>query len=899
MKGAIQMIGRALVGGRLDPVPARPVIEARVPRSARDRDGAARVARLGAVLTAVAAAWWLSAASAGPAARAIRVRHGFRDIPLAARGPVSAALGQHQAVYAVIGLHARNPAQRLSATFSPTGAMIASGSMRIRLGLIAYGRAGALRRVMTTAPVADGNRVDYRHGAVDEWWTNGPLGLEQGFDIRSRPTGARGRLTLSLALSGRVRARLTRAGLTLAADRGGSLRYGGLTATDARGRTLRSLFDLQPHRVVIHVDDHGATYPVRVDPFVQQAELSLSDGVAGDTFAAAAISGDTLVVGAPGRRVGANASQGAVYVFERPAVGWAHATPVAQLRASDGAAGDELGATVAVSGDTIVGGAGAHKVGSNASQGAAYVFVKPASGWKDATQTAQLTASDGTAGEGFPTALGVSGDTIVAASFGHAIRNTDGSRGEAYAFVKPAAGWMDAHESAKLQASDGADADEFGISVGVSGDTIVVGADHHKVAGNAGQGAAYVFAKPAGMTAIETEGAELTASDGGANDRFGRAVAISGDTIVAGAPNHQVGLSRQGAVYVFVKSLGGFSANTTQTAELSASDGVTGDGLGFAVATSGDTVVAGAFSHQVGANPFQGAAYVFARPGFVWSKPIQTETTQLTAADGVANDLFGIILGVSGNTIAVGGGLHSLGAPGFGKGAVYLFATPPDITIAAPASGAALTQGRLIGASFSCTAPLGATITSCAGPVANGAPLDTGSLGLHTFTVTAVDGDGATATRTVNYNVAASTGVGSIPPRIAALRQSAAMWRRGGKLARLAGRRKMPVGTTFSFTADQAAAVTLRFTTQTPGRMLHGHCVARAAEKRHAARCTRTIAAGALTLTVHPGRSRIRFEGRMSRTGELALGQHTVQIAAVNQAGQRTTSRSLHFTIVK
>jgi hypothetical protein len=865
---------------------------------------AAAVAVSAVAATALAAvAALLAGWAAGGAGRPVapRATSGWRtvSVPLAAQGPVSAALGQRDAEYAVTGGRARNPAQRLSVAFAPTGVAVRSGALRVRFGLTAYGRAGALRRVMTTAPAAHGNRVDYRHGAVDEWWTNGPLGLEQGFDIRSRPTSARGPLILSLALSGQVRARLTHAGLTLSGDRGESLRYGGLTATDERGRMLRSSFQLQPHRVVIHVDDRGATYPVRVDPFVQQAELSLSDGAAGDTFAAAAISADTLAVGAPGRRVGANASQGAVYVFERPAAGWAHATPVAQLTASDGAAGDELGATVAVSGDTIVAGAGAHKVGTNASQGAAYVFLKPASGWKDATQTAQLTASDGTTGERFPTALGVSDDTIVAGSFGHDIRNTDGSRGEAYAFVKPAAGWMDAHESAKLQASDGADADEFGISVAVSGETIVVGADHHKVAGNAGQGAAYVFAKPAGMTAIETEGAELTASDGGANDQFGRAVAISGDTIVAGAPNHQVGLSRQGSVYVFVGSLGGFSANTTQTAELSASDGVTDDGLGFAVATSGSTVVAGAFRDQVGANPFQGAAYVFARPGFVWGKPVQTETAELTAADGVTNDLFGIILGVSGNTIAVGGGLHSIGAPGSGKGAVYLFATPPEITIAAPASGATLTQGRLIGASFSCTAPPGATITSCAGPVANGAPLDTGSLGLHTFTVTAVDSDGATATRTVNYNVTASAGVGSTPPRITALRQSAAMWRRGGKLARLAGRRQAPVGTTFSFTVDQAAAVTLRFTTQTPGRMLRGHCVAPGADKRHAPRCTRTIAAGALTLTVHPGRSHVRFEGRVSRTGELALGRHTVQIDAVNQAGQRTTSRSLHFTIVK
>ena len=437
------------------------------------------------------------------------------------------------------------------------------------------------------------------------------------------------------------------------AGRGRSVRYGGLSATDARGRALRSWLGAEGGAVRIHVDDRHAAYPIRVDPLVQAAKLTLADGVAGDTFAAVALSGDTLAVGAPGRKVGANDAQGEVFVFQRPAAGWAQATPIARLTASDGVASDGLGSTVAISGDTIVAGASSHKVGTHAFQGAAYVFVKPAGAWRDATQTAELTASDGETSDGFPAALDISGDTVVGGPGQHTV-NGHFRQGEAYAFVKAAGGWADANETAKLLAQDGAEGDGLGRAVAVSGDTIVVGAPTHKVGNNADQGAAYVFAKPTAGTSAEGQSAVLTASDGAASDQLGTAVDIAGDTAVAGAPNHQVGLSRQGAAYVFVKSGGFFPQSATQTAELTAADGVTNDGFGTVVATTGDKVVASAFKHQVGANQFQGAAYEYERPGFVWANG--TETAELTDPAGVTNDVFGVALGVSGNVVAVGGG---------------------------------------------------------------------------------------------------------------------------------------------------------------------------------------------------------------------------------------------------
>ena len=90
-------------------------------------------------------------------------------------------------------------------------------------------------------------------------------------------------------------------------------------------------------------------------------------------------------------------------------------------------------------------------------------------------------------------------------------------------------------QTAKLTASDGAADDDFGISVSISGNTVVVGADDATVGGNSDQGAAYVFTEPGSGWTSMTQTAKLTASDGAANDYFGYSVSISGNTVVVGA----------------------------------------------------------------------------------------------------------------------------------------------------------------------------------------------------------------------------------------------------------------------------------------------------------------------------------------------------------------------------
>ncbi len=833
------------------------------------------------------------ALSGSAAQHAAGARSGLASLPAAAQGPISAALGRNERVYRVVGLRARNPAQRLRVGFSRSGVAIVSGGARFGIALASYGYSSALRPLAFVAPVASANRVSYGRGSLREWYANGPLGVEQGFDVAARPGGGIGPLTFSLALSGNLHAKLDHGSVTFAGN-GVALRYGGLVATDARGRVLRSWLELVRGHVLIRVDDRGAVYPLRVDPFVQQAELTARDGAANDFLGRVAVSGNTIVAGAPGHKVGSNAAQGAAYVFVKPASGWANATQTAELTASDGAEEDRLGNSVAVSGNTVVAGAPYHTVGLNTKQGAAYVFVMPPSGWAGSrTETAQLTAKDGAEEDRLGNSVAVSGNTVVAGAANHMV-GLKAFQGAAYVFVMPASGWAGSMtQTTELTASDGAEEDRLGNSVAVSGNTIIAGAPSH-----VGKGAAYVFVMPAsGWAGSVMQTAELTATDGAKEDRFGNSVAVSGDTVVAGAPHHAVSLhANQGAAYVFVMPPSGWAGSLTATAELTASDGAVSDSLGFSVAVSGNTVIAGVGSHKIGPNIEQGAAYVFVMPVSGWAGSV-TQTAELTASDGAAEDFLGASVAMSDSTVIAGAPGRYVGSNA-AQGVVYAFVAPPSIAIASPANGTTNTQGQAVTAAYSCTAPTGATVTACAGPVANGAAIDTHALGSHTFTVNAQDSDGATATQSVSYAVVAAV---TPAPIISGARQTSKTWRENNTRPHISAnkKRKLPVGTTFSFALNEPATVTLSFTQQAAGRKVHGKCVAPSAKNRRKPRCTRTILAGSFTFTGHPGTNKVRFAGRISRTKKLKTGRYTLQITATNTQGKRSAPQSLTFTIVK
>ena len=376
----------------------------------------------------------------------------------------------------------------------------------------------------------------------------------------------------------------------------------------------------------------------------QEAQLTGADGAADDNFGwSIAISGDTAVVGAPYDQVGANAYQGSAYVFVRSGRIWSQQT---QLTAVDGAAGDYFGWSVAISGDTVVVGAPYDDVGANGNQGAAYVFVRSGATW---SQQQQLTAADGAAGDNLGTSVTISGNTVaVGAPYDGVGANAD--QGSAYVFVRSGALWS---QQQQLIAVDGAALDYFGWSVAISGDTVVVGAANDDIGATADQGSAYVFVRSGAVWGLQ---AHVAAADGLAGDYFGNSVAISGDTVVVGAYYDDIGANAdQGSAYVFVRSGTAWS----QQAQLTAADGLVFDRFGTSVAISGDTVVAGAPYDDVGANGNQGSAYVFVRSGTIWSQQ-QLTAVDGAAADhfGYSVAIWGDTVPVGANVDDVGANIN-------------------------------------------------------------------------------------------------------------------------------------------------------------------------------------------------------------------------------------------------
>lgn len=221
------------------------------------------------------------------------------------------------------------------------------------------------------------------------------------------------------------------------------------------------------------------------------------------------------------------------------------------------------------------------------------------------------------------------------------------------------------------------------------------------------------------------------------------------------------------------------------------------------------------------------------------------------------------------------------------QAASYTIVARPQVTITVPAAGATYTLGAAAAASFACGAGAPLAIASCASPVPAGARIDTSSIGPHSFTVTADDTNGVTTSRTVAYTVAAAR------PTITALRQAASRW-----LERRSAASRLPVGTRFSFSLDQAATITFRFMRSARGRIVGGRCVAAGAANRRAPRCRRTLSAGTVRLRASAGATTRAFSGVTSR-GPIAPGSYTVLVSAVGASGQRSAIRSLHFMVAR
>ena len=463
----------------------------------------------------------------------------------------------------------------------------------------------------------------------------------------------------------------------------------------------------------------GAAYVFRRTgtTWAEEAYLKAPNCDTWDSFGySVAISGETIVVGAYGESSnqstitnGTTASAdnsltnaGAAYVFRRSGVNWAQE---AYLKPPNPDSNDYFGYSVAISGETIVvssqqessnqttitNGTTASSNNSASNAGAAYVFRRAGTTW---AQEAYLKAANADAGDRFGQSVSISGDTIVIGAQSEASNQTtvtngptasaDNSRpgaGAAYVFKRVGTIWS---EEAYLKAPNPDAGDTFGYSVGISGDTIVVGSryesSNQKTITNgtaasmdnssASSGAAYVF-KRTGSNWVQA--AYIKAPNADAGDFFGYGVAISGDTLAvtayaegsnqntitngatASANNSK---ASSGAAYVFQ-----ISAPWQEEAYLKAPNVDANDNFGSSVAISTDTLIVGAYGESSNQTTITngtsasadnsvnsaGAAYVFRRVGTAWA-----QEAFLKAPNPDAGDYFGQSVSISGDTAVVG-----------------------------------------------------------------------------------------------------------------------------------------------------------------------------------------------------------------------------------------------------
>ena len=658
-------------------------------------------------------------------------RAAVRTLSPAAQAQISSVIGKDLSAYHFVagpdGLRMTNAGRGVTADFTPGGVSFRNGADEWGMDLRAYGHGDRLRNAPRTSPGGAANRVEYRRGALTEWYVNGPKGLEQGFTLERRPTAANGKpLTLAFAMSGNLAASVDpgKRSLTLRKNKSTALRYSGLTALDANGHELPAWLEIAGKELRIRVDDAGARYPLTIDPYVQATTLTTvmpcdpsgncDDGAWFDHFGyTVSISADasTVVVGVPYKYTNSIA-RGAAYVFVKPddfAGGWNSGVRFkAKLLASDGATnGLHLAYSVDISrdGTVIVAGAPALSFsGAAPPSGAAYVFLRPASGWGTfavQTENARLAPApqSGVDNRGsFGTSVAISGNGGAIAAGAPDMRAGGVHYGATYVFLKPGVGWVNTSETQKIQGTAGS---YHGSSVALSDDasTLVAGANGENPAGGAPDdtGAAHVFVRNnPGLAASYLAAARLTPSDGVPYDIFGWTITMNGNgtTIVVGAPGDSADTLRpHGAAYVFVRPPAGWGSpgsSLTETAKLTTSDGNGDDSLGTSVDISldGNTIAASTFKGRTIRRLHKAAWYFFAKPAAGWSNA--TEDTKVMSP-GAVGDWFGWSTSLSGN-----GAVAVVGAPGteinasLFQGAAYVF-TGAAATPRASVSPASLT----------------------------------------------------------------------------------------------------------------------------------------------------------------------------------------------------------------
>ncbi|MCK6531151.1 FG-GAP-like repeat-containing protein, partial [Myxococcota bacterium] len=581
---------------------------------------------------------------------------------------------------------ATNRAQDYRARFDASGVVLtprsAQAGYRLDLRVAAWGREDSLRPPTTATPaegpcLATGEvdeegaclrRLDYVRAGIVEWWENRPEGLRQGFTVAARPRGD-GPLVVDLAVDG-MTPRVEGSGdaATFEAPAGGGLRYSGLAAWDARGRTLAARMEAAGAGLRLVVDDAGAAFPVTIDPVLAtHAWSAMSDQAGAQMGGAVASAGDVngdgyadVVVGAPGWSNG-QTSEGRALLYLGSASGLS-TTPAWTAESNQATAW--FGAAVASAGDVngdgysdVIVGAWGYS-GGQTGEGRAYLYLGSAAGLASVPSwTAESNQADAWFGISVASAGDVNGDgysdVIVGAS-----KYDDGHTDEGAAFVYHGSASGLGASPAWTGQIDAATA-YFGCSVAGAGDVnadgysdVIVGAYGYSN-GSSGEGGAFAYhgsvsglaASPNWATESNQASASLGQSVAGVGD-------VNGDgygDVVVGVPQYDGGSTDEGRVYAFHGGSGGLATNSAWYEEADSSSA----NFGYSVAAAGDVngdgyadVVIGAHNRSNGqTNEGQAHVYVGSSSGLrstaIWTGESNQTSANFGRAVASAGDVDG------------------------------------------------------------------------------------------------------------------------------------------------------------------------------------------------------------------------------------------------------------------
>ncbi|MEO5914552.1 MAG: immunoglobulin domain-containing protein [Luteolibacter sp.] len=581
---------------------------------------------------------------------------------------------------------AANPAQQMRAWFSHDGVELASGmqptagaepwSVSIRLRGITRDAAEAPVSLGTSS--AQGGRVEmhYPDLAASQWFENRKDGIEQGFTLQQRPAGDAAEVKLMLGVEGSLRAEAmgAREGARFIDATGGEIvHYTRLKAWDADGKTLAARMEVRGgDSISLVVNDHGANYPVTVDPLFVNAESRLiltQQGVNGEAFGkCVSISGDRVLVGEPMGDTSSGYNAGTAFIFVRNGDNW---TQEALLNGGNfGYAFQAFGTSVSISGDTALVGT-PYDDGNGSQSGAAYVFFRDNTGWHYQNR---LLAGDRSTKNYFGAAVAISGDyAVVGSPADKYVSGPEYYIGAAYFFSRNGTTWT--QQGGKKTPLNGIKGDCFGWSVALSGDTALIGSP----GGYDGRalGSAHVYTRSGNDWSLQKK---IVQPNGEIGDCFGWSVALSGDTALVGAPSIDFNIVpprtipsfAPGSAYAFFRT----GTEWNSQGRLNASDGVTGDVFGCSVAVSDTLAVVGSPYSTSQSSRGGGLAYIFEKNGNVWNEQ-KAVSAGIDASD---QDQFGEAVALSGNYLVVGASRDQTVGTNVGSAYTFLLGRVPEIT---------------------------------------------------------------------------------------------------------------------------------------------------------------------------------------------------------------------------